>query len=175
MTARQDGIVVGPGEGQVLLRDRWWLPLRAADTPGGLSMMDVVLPPGARPTRPHRHRRTDEVWYILDGRLTFRIGSQQLEAGSGTCVVVPRGVVHGLVNASAEPVRYLLMLTPGKMAGYFEELGALIAATPSGPPDQEQWAAIATKYAPSFSTCPHSLGSGCSVIMPQAQYEASSP
>jgi mannose-6-phosphate isomerase-like protein (cupin superfamily) len=158
MTATEGGIVVGPGEGKLLLPNRWWLPLDAADTPGGMAIMEALLPPGARPTRIHTHRNTDEVWYILDGRLTFRIGSQQLEAGSGTCVVVPRGVVHGLVNASTEPVRYLLMLTPGKMAGYFEELGALIAATPSGPPDQGQWAAIATKYDTEFLNVPPLVG-----------------
>jgi mannose-6-phosphate isomerase-like protein (cupin superfamily) len=155
VTATEGGIVVGPGEGKLLLKDRWWLPLGAADTPGGLAIMEAFLPPGARATRIHVHHNTDEVWYILDGRLTFRIGSQQLEAGRGTCVAVPRGVVHGLVNTTSEPVRYLLMLTPGKMAGYFEELGALLTADASGPPDVEKWAAIATKYDTEFLNLPH--------------------
>ena len=44
----------------------------------------------------------------------------------GTCVVVPRGVLHGLVSTSPNPVRYLLMLAPGHMSGYFQELVALI-------------------------------------------------
>jgi uncharacterized RmlC-like cupin family protein len=104
------------------------------------------------------HHNTDEVWYVLDGHLTFRIGSQQLEAGSGTCVIVPRGVVHGLVNTTSEPVRYLLMLTPGKMAGYFEELGALITADASGPPDVQKWVAIATKYDTEFLHLPPLVG-----------------
>jgi hypothetical protein len=49
-------------------------------------------------------------------------------------VIVPRGVLHGLVNSSPNPVRYLLMLTPGHMAGYFQELGALIDSTPAEEP-----------------------------------------
>ena len=69
-------------------------------------------------------------------------------------MVVPRGVLHGLVNASTNPVRYLLMLTPGKIAGYFEELGALIDATPTGAPDAEKWAQIATQYDTEFADLP---------------------
>ena len=60
MATSENGIVVESGEARVLLQDRWWLPLRAADTPSGLSMMEAVVPAGARPTRPHRHQRTDE-------------------------------------------------------------------------------------------------------------------
>jgi hypothetical protein len=97
------------------------------------------------------------VWYILEGHLTLRIGSQHLEAGSGTCVLVPRGIVHGLVNTTPYVVRYLLMLTPGGMAGYVEELGALIDATP-GPPDPKRWMEIATKYDTEFLDTPLMAG-----------------
>ena len=117
--------------------------------------MEAVLPPGARATRIHRHHETDEIWYILDGQLTFRIGTQQLQAGGGTCVVVPRGLLHGVVNASPNAVRYLLMLTPGRMAGYFQEPGALIDATPAGAPtNSEKWAQIAAKYDTEFPHLP---------------------
>ncbi len=155
MTTVEGGQGVRPGAGKLLLNGRWWLPLQPTDTPGGLAIMEALLPPGARATRIHRHHETDEIWYILDGQLTFRIGSQQLQAEGGTYVVVPRGVVHGLVNTSPDPVRYLLMLTPGRMAGYFEELGALIDATPAGtPPSPEKWAEIATKYDTEFPDLP---------------------
>jgi hypothetical protein len=51
MTATEGGIVVGPGEGKLLLPDRWWLPLGAADTSGGMAIMEALPPPAARPTR----------------------------------------------------------------------------------------------------------------------------
>jgi hypothetical protein len=41
MTATEGGIVVGPREGKLLLKDRWWLPLGPADTPGGLAIMEA--------------------------------------------------------------------------------------------------------------------------------------
>ena len=80
MTAFDGGKIVGPGEGALLLNDRWWLSVRPNDTPGGLAIIEAVLPPGARATRIHRHYETDEIWYILDGQLTFRIGTQQLHS-----------------------------------------------------------------------------------------------
>src|SRR4051794_28378402 len=67
---------------------------------------------GALIERIHRHHETDEIWYILAGQLTFSIGSEELQAERGTCVVVPRRVLDGLANSSPHPVRYLLMLTP---------------------------------------------------------------
>ena len=155
MTVIDGAIVVPPGQGAVLLKDRWWLPLRSADTPGGMMLMDVVLPPGARATRLHVHHQTDEVWYILEGRITFFLGERLAEAGTGSCVVVPRGVLHGLHNASTEAVRYLVMCTPGQlMEGYFRELGALIDATPAGPPDPVKFAAIAATYDTAFHDPP---------------------
>jgi mannose-6-phosphate isomerase-like protein (cupin superfamily) len=154
MTASQEEIVVGPGEGRVVLADRWWLTLRAADTPGGLSVMDVVLPPGARPTRPHRNRRTDETWYIVAGRLTFRLGAREAVAGPGTTVVAPRGVIHQVRNDRDEEARYLGLHVPGEQEGYFAELGALIMANPSGPPDRAHWDAIASKYDTEFCDLP---------------------
>jgi hypothetical protein len=38
-------VLSGPGEGKLLLKDRWWLPLSGADTPGNLAIMEAVLPP----------------------------------------------------------------------------------------------------------------------------------
>ena len=155
ITLPDEGLVVGPGDGQELLPGRWWLPLRAADTPGGAALLEMVLPPGTRAPRSHLHHGTDEVWYVLDGRLTLRVGARHVEASAGTCVVVPRGVVHTLHNATEEAVRYLLLLTLGRMMeGYFAELGALIAATPAGPPDPVEWAAIAARYDTEFRDLP---------------------
>jgi len=130
-----------------------------------MAMLEVVLPAGARAVQPHVHHHTDEVWYILDGRLTLQVGAQPVEAGTGTCVIVPRGVVHTLHNGTEDEVRYLLLLTPGGMEGYFAELGALIAATPAGSLDPGQWAAIAAKYDTEFRELPRLAASAHSRVL----------
>jgi hypothetical protein len=50
MTTIEDAIVLGPGGGELLLKNRWWLPLPPGDTPGGMAMMEAVLAPNTPPT-----------------------------------------------------------------------------------------------------------------------------
>ena len=59
----------------------------------------------------HVHRSDDEAWYVLEGRLMFRIGDDEIEVTTGGAVMVPRGMVHTYWNPSADPVRYLFVMT----------------------------------------------------------------
>jgi mannose-6-phosphate isomerase-like protein (cupin superfamily) len=69
----------------------------------------------------HLHREEDEAWYVLEGRLGFRVGDQEIEAGPGEGVFAPRGTPHSYWNASEAPTRYLLVLGP-QTAALIEEL-----------------------------------------------------
>jgi len=60
----------------------------------------------------HLHREEDEAWYVLEGRLGFRIGDDEVETGSGEGVLVRRGTPHTYWNASGSPTRYLLVMGP---------------------------------------------------------------
>jgi mannose-6-phosphate isomerase-like protein (cupin superfamily) len=59
----------------------------------------------------HLHRSDDEAWYVLEGTLMFRIGDDEVEAKAGSAVMVPRGTVHTYWNPSADPARYLIVMT----------------------------------------------------------------
>ena len=71
---------------------------------------------GSYPGRPvaglHLHREDDEAWYVLEGRLGFRIGAEERIAEAGEMVLAPRRVPHTWWNAHAAPTRYLLIMTP---------------------------------------------------------------
>jgi mannose-6-phosphate isomerase-like protein (cupin superfamily) len=60
----------------------------------------------------HRHQVDDEAWYILEGRMRFRMDERELEAGPGELVLSPPGVAHTFWNPGPGPVRYLLVMTP---------------------------------------------------------------
>lgn len=60
----------------------------------------------------HLHRSDDEAWYVLSGRLGFRVGDEEREVGAGESILVPRGTAHTYWNAISEPTRYLLVMTP---------------------------------------------------------------
>jgi mannose-6-phosphate isomerase-like protein (cupin superfamily) len=66
-----------------------------------------------RPQAPlHVHYEDDEVWYVLEGRLAFRLGDEEVGAGAGEAVCARRGVPHTYWNPGAEPARYLLVMPP---------------------------------------------------------------
>src|SRR5262249_15888494 len=64
----------------------------------------------------HVHHEDDEAWYVLEGRLGFRLGDEEVEAGPGACVFAPRGTPHSYWNAGAGPARYLLVIPPRILA-----------------------------------------------------------
>jgi mannose-6-phosphate isomerase-like protein (cupin superfamily) len=72
--------------------------------------------PGSHPGRPiaglHLHRSDDEAWFVLEGRLGFRIGDEEREVGAGESILVTRGTPHSYWNPSSERSRYLLVMTP---------------------------------------------------------------
>jgi mannose-6-phosphate isomerase-like protein (cupin superfamily) len=72
----------------------------------------------------HVHRRHDDVFHVLEGELTLRLGAgPDIVAGPGTLIRVPPGVVHGYRNASAADAIFLNFHVPG--SGFADYLRAL--------------------------------------------------
>jgi len=63
--------------------------------------------------RLHVHHEDDEAWYVLRGRLGFRLGDEELEAGPGSAVLARRGMPDAYRNAGHEEAEYLLVMPPG--------------------------------------------------------------
>ena len=59
----------------------------------------------------HLHHSDDEAWYVLEGALRVQVGKDEIEAGTGSSVLVPRGTPHAYWNAGPGRVRYLLVMT----------------------------------------------------------------
>ena len=68
--------------------------------------------PGELIAPPHIHLEDDEAWYVLDGRLRFRIGDDEVEAPAGTAVYGIHGLPHTYWNPDSRPARYLLVMRP---------------------------------------------------------------
>jgi mannose-6-phosphate isomerase-like protein (cupin superfamily) len=62
--------------------------------------------------RLHVHHDDDEAWYVLRGKLGFRLGDEELEAGPGSAVFARRGTPHAYRNAGQERAEYLLVMPP---------------------------------------------------------------
>ena len=71
----------------------------------------------------HVHRHHHDLFYVLEGRLTLRLGPADTAANVGTLVCVPPLVVHGFRNASDQDMRYLNFHAPGSdFANYMRAL-----------------------------------------------------
>jgi quercetin dioxygenase-like cupin family protein len=72
--------------------------------------------PGRAGADLHVHRRHSDVFYVLEGELTVRLGLEDraVTVPAGSLAMVPPGVVHGFRNASDAELRYLNFHAPGQ-------------------------------------------------------------
>ena len=114
-----EAVVVLPGES----RGRLDIALKAGptETKGAYSIrVSGPMEPG-RWVDEHIHHQEEEAWYVLRGRLEFKVAGKSLQAPAGTFVLVPRGTVHGFGNPGAEPAVFVEIFSPPGMENYFEE------------------------------------------------------
>jgi quercetin dioxygenase-like cupin family protein len=64
----------------------------------------------------HHHPEGSEFYYFIKGNCTVHIDGEDVEAGPGTAVYIPRGAVHAIRNDHDEPVELLYGLSRGDYA-----------------------------------------------------------
>ena len=64
-------------------------------------------------TAPHRHLKTEEIYYILAGRGEMRIGEETREVSPGDAIAIPPGEVHEITNTGNEVLSFLCCCAPG--------------------------------------------------------------
>ena len=97
--------------------------LRSEETAGQVSAIENTVPPRWEGPPLHRHD-FDEAFYVLDGRLTFELAGERIEATAGELAFAPRNVDHTFANLSDAPARYLLVCTPAGFERYFARMEA---------------------------------------------------
>ena len=80
------------------------------------------MPPGSggRGSYGHRHRTQEELYLVLEGTLTFKLGDEVVEAGPGTAIRVAPSTVRSVHNDSDADV--ILVITSAKAAKYDGEV-----------------------------------------------------
>jgi quercetin dioxygenase-like cupin family protein len=97
------------------------LKLLGHDTGESIMMFEETIPVGTKSTH-HLHYESDEVAWVLEGEITFKIGEQITVGGPGTCAFLPRNVPHAWKNSGSGTARVLFLYTPAIAGGYIEEL-----------------------------------------------------
>ena len=113
------------------------------DTGGSLFLAESTIAPGFEGPPPHHHEAMHDMFYVLEGTLTMRLGDETRLAGPGTFVCVPPGVVHTFSNPGAKPARFLNLTTPAGWERYMRDLGE---AARAGPLTREAIGRIAARH-----------------------------
>ena len=135
MSATQRNVVVvPPGEGYAVwsVGDRMTFKVRSEHTGCDFVLMEMTVVPGGGPP-PHVHLREDEMYYVLDGEITFLRDEATFSAGRGTAVFMPRGKVHTFTNRTDKPAKALVWASPSNFEAFMMEFGIPCADCPTPP------------------------------------------
>ncbi len=134
--------VVHPRDAATVIRgagDEYRYLATGAQTGGTYFMLEAVVPPGAGPP-PHVQTREEEGFYMLEGTLTFYPEGEEVVAGPGTFLHVPRGVVHDFTNRTDESARVLIWFAPAGIEEMFSKMAR----------DPDRYVEIGAEYGVTF-------------------------
>lgn len=108
-------------------KDIWLLtdhmkPLVGGSDTGDLLGLAISQQYPGEGTPPHIHRNEDEMFYILDGEVTFLFGDTLIKASKGDFIYAPRNIVHCFKCTSATPSKMLLLVTPTDFLNFADAL-----------------------------------------------------
>jgi mannose-6-phosphate isomerase-like protein (cupin superfamily) len=69
--------------------------------------------PSAASTTPHRHLKTEEIYYILEGEGLMKIGEESCLVGPGDAIAIPPGELHQITNSGPITLKFLCCCAPG--------------------------------------------------------------
>lgn len=113
------------------------------DTAGSFFMSETTIAPGFAGPPPHTHEKLVDMFYVLEGALTMRLGDEESTVEPGSFVCVPPGTIHTFSNPSDSPVRFLNFNTPGGWENYMRDLAEASGGEPLSP---REIGAIAARY-----------------------------
>jgi mannose-6-phosphate isomerase-like protein (cupin superfamily) len=87
-----------------------------AETAGAYSISEWWLDPHTKGPGPHSHP-DDDVFYVLSGTMSVRVGDDWIDACAGSFVLVPGNTIHDFENRGSERAGMLNVSAPGN----FEE------------------------------------------------------
>jgi uncharacterized cupin superfamily protein len=80
-----------------------------------LGCMLHIVPPGKKAFPRHAHHANEEMFFILSGEGTYRLGAESLPIRTNDLIAAPAGdgeTAHQIVYTSGDELRYLAFSTP---------------------------------------------------------------
>ena len=103
-------------------------------TDGRLMIALTHAKPSSEPPL-HEHDAEDEIFFILEGEMSFWAGETEAVLGAGDCILMPRDVPHTFCTAADQEVKWLVFTAPGGLEKFFRA----VAVPAEYPAPQQGW------------------------------------
>ena len=125
-------VVLPPGEGRRYSMGRISAVFKAdgAETAGRYSISEWWLEPNTQGPGAHAHDE-DDVFYVLEGTMSFLVDGEWIDCPRGSFVLVPSGATHDFQNHGRERAGALNISAPG---GFEKDMGAIVEWFARHPP-----------------------------------------
>lgn len=123
--ARHEPIFLPPGQGRAYAMGAMSAVFKAdeAETDCAYSISEWWLEPHAAGPGPHSHADHDDVFYVIEGVMSFLIGDDWIDAPRGSFVRAAPGVTHDFANRSDARAGVLNLYIPG---GFERDMPAIV-------------------------------------------------
>jgi mannose-6-phosphate isomerase-like protein (cupin superfamily) len=126
-------VVLRPGEGRSYPMGRIAAVFKAdgVETADRYAISEWWLEPHTQGPGAHAHPE-DDVFYVIEGIMSFLVGDKWLDAPQGSFVLVPAGVRHDFENRSEARAGVLNLSIPGNFEQHMPSIVEWFAQHPPG-------------------------------------------
>jgi mannose-6-phosphate isomerase-like protein (cupin superfamily) len=113
------GVFLAPGAGRAYPMGRIGAVFKAdgRETAGQYSISEWWLDANTQGPGAHSHDE-DDVFYVLEGTMSFFLGDHWVDAGKGAFVIAPGGMTHDFENRSTSKAGVLNFSVPGNFENH---------------------------------------------------------
>ncbi len=126
-------LVLAPGAGRSYNMGRIFASFKAdgAETAGRYSISEWWLEPHTTGPGAHAHDE-DDVFYVLEGTMSFLLGDEWIDAPKGSFVLAPGGITHDFENRSPMRAGVLNFSAPGNFEQHMPQIVSWFEEHPPG-------------------------------------------
>jgi quercetin dioxygenase-like cupin family protein len=126
-------VILRPGEGRPYPMGRISAVFKAdgGETAQQYSISEWWLEPHTQGPGPHSHPE-DDVFYVIEGTMSFFVGGEWLDAPRGSFILVPSDTTHDFQNRSDARAGLLNFSAPGNFEPHMAGIAEWFAENPPG-------------------------------------------
>ena len=123
--AARRAIVLGPDEGRAYELGTMRAVFKADgdESSNTYSISEWTLDPGCVGVGAHSHGDNDDIFFVLEGEVTFLLGEDTIVATPGTFLRAPHDTLHDFSNRGDTTARFLNIYVPG---GFEDDMPSIV-------------------------------------------------